>query len=62
MIDLIYLWSFDTPIKRASEMTNLSERVTIQWYQYLWDVCSHWLLNNNAKIGGPGFKSNDSWS
>ncbi len=41
-----YFWSNDV------EMTGLSERVVIGWYNFCREVCLVWLTKNTRPIGG----------
>ena len=51
---ILYLWSQETPVKKASENTGISEKTVVQMFQYLRDVCSTKLLHTPAQLGGPG--------
>ena len=53
-ITIVFLWSNEISVKAATTITEISERTIIQWYQYLRDVCSHYLFTNPIKIGGEG--------
>ena len=50
----MYLWSLETSVKNTVIMSSVSERVVIQWFQYLRDICSTWLSKHPYKLGGPG--------
>ena len=53
-MELIFSWSFKTPVNNTSILTGLNERTVVQWFSFFRDVCSWWLVNNNYQIGGPG--------
>ncbi len=41
-------------VKNAVEMTGLSERVVVDWYNFFREVCSVWLSRDTRPIGGVG--------
>ena len=41
-------------VKKAAETTGISERTTIQVYQYIRDICTTKLLHTPPRLGGPG--------
>ncbi len=41
-------------VKNTVEMTGLSERVVIGWYNFCREVCLVWLTKNTRPIGGVG--------
>ncbi|TRY68836.1 hypothetical protein TCAL_03040, partial [Tigriopus californicus] len=53
-VSVAWLWAFKVPIVQAVTATGLSAPTVGQWYSYYRDVCSHWLMENPYKIGGPG--------
>ena len=53
-MELIFLWSFKTPVNNTSIPTGLNEITVVQWFSFFRDVCSWWLMNNNYQIGSPG--------
>jgi transposase-like protein len=54
LVEILYFWSLETPIGKLVELSGVSKKTAIQWYQYFRDVCSQWLLKNHVQIGGPG--------
>jgi len=50
----LYLWCQDTMVKKAAETTGISERITLQVYQYIRDICTTKLLHTPPRLGGPG--------
>ena len=53
-LELIFSWSFKTPVHNACILTGLAERIVVGGFSFFRDVCSWWLLQNNYQIGGPG--------
>ena len=51
---LLYCWSCELQVGVAKDFCGVSERHTIQWYQYFRDACSWFLTENPRPIGGPG--------
>ena len=51
---VIYFWSQGTKVTTASKMVQVSEKSTIQMFQYLREVCSTKLIQTPAQLGGPG--------
>jgi len=50
----IYCWAKElTSIKFCDEELEISQRATIDWNNYLREVCANTLLNNPVVIGGP---------
>ena len=50
IVELIFAWSFKTPVNNTSILTGLNERIVVQCFSFFRDVCSWWL----DQIGGPG--------
>ena len=50
----LYLWDVDTPNKTTAQALGISERVTVDAYNFIHDVCSWKLLQTPIKLGGPG--------
>lgn len=48
----MYLWGFDVPAFVQAKLSGVSERVTYQWNQYMRDVASTWLIQNQPMLGG----------
>ena len=53
-LHIIYLWSIDTHNKTTVEAVGLSERVVIDAYSFLRDVCSWKLMQRPIVLGGSG--------
>ena len=53
-MELIFSWSFKTPVNNTSILTGLYKRTVVQWFFFFRYVCLWWLVNNNYQIGGPG--------
>ena len=53
-ITIVFLWSNEISVEAATTLIEISEQTIIQWYQYLRDVCSHYLFTNPIKIRGEG--------
>eukprot|EP00106_Octopus_bimaculoides_P008966 XP_014776408.1 PREDICTED: uncharacterized protein LOC106873531 [Octopus bimaculoides] len=51
---LSYLWSQNIAVHPSSEMTGLSKSTVVQWYQYMRDITSNYLVRNPYQIGGLG--------
>ena len=51
---MIYLWAREYPVTDAAEEAQISERVAVDIYQWLREVCSTALLNNPMVLGGAG--------
>ena len=51
-IKVSYSWSTERPILRAKEGFSLDKKAIIKWYQYLRDLYSQYLVNNEYQIGG----------
>ena len=50
----LYLWAVDTPNKTTVQARGISERVTVDAYNFICDVCSWKLLQTPIKLGGLG--------
>ena len=53
-LQILQAWSFDEPIKTMKENIDVSERVAIDAYHLLRDICSWKLCQLTIKLGGPG--------
>ena len=53
-LQLIHHWSMDMPVTQAAKQAKVSEKRTIDIYQYLRDACSTKLLATPIVLGGPG--------
>ena len=53
-LQLIHHWSMDMPVTQAAKQAKVSEKRTIDIYQYLRDMCSSKLLATPTVLGGPG--------
>jgi transposase-like protein len=51
---MIYLWAREYPVTDAAEEAQISERVAVDIYQWLREVCTTALLNNPMILGGAG--------
>ena len=51
---LLFSWSVKEPVVNSVFLTGLSENTVIQWFTYLRDICSKWLIDNPQHIGGVG--------
>jgi len=55
MIALIYFWATRLPNHLAVQYLSVSTAMVVQWYTYLRDICSWYLLNAPpVALGGPG--------
>ena len=55
MIALIYFWATRLPNHLAVQYLSVSTATVVQWYTYLRDICSWYLLNAPPVVlGGPG--------
>lgn len=54
IVEIIYLWSAEIPIKQISSFTGISKKTLVQWSQYLRDICSWKLVTDPLMFGGPG--------
>ena len=51
---LMQLWSRQHPVCDAADNADISEKTTIDSYQFFRDVCTTKLLQAPIKLGGPG--------
>ena len=51
---IIHLWAREYPVLDTAEEAEISDRVAIDIYQWLREVCTTALLNNPMILGGPG--------
>jgi len=51
---LMQLWSRQHPVCDAADNADISEKTTIDTYQFFRDVCTTKLLQAPIKLGGPG--------
>ena len=54
IVQLLYSWANKDGVQRTVEHTGLASETVVQWFQYIHDICSHYLTNNRFQIGGPG--------
>lgn len=53
LLQLAFFWSYSIPNKTCQDFTGVQSQAIVQWYQHFRDVCSHHLLQNPIRIGGP---------
>ena len=51
---MLYLWAREYPVTDAAEEAEISSRVAVDIYQWLWEVCTNKLLQAPTMLGGPG--------
>ena len=56
ILRIIFLWVMRTPVKKAAKEMGISNKATIDWYNFNRDVCAQHFIDNPNKIGGPGIK------
>lgn len=54
LLELLFLWAYETPVYITAELTGVSENSIVQWFVYFRDICSWWLVQNPQTIGGQG--------
>ena len=54
LILMMYLWSRECPVGDAAEQAGISERVAIDIYQWLREICTEKLLQAPIVLGGAG--------
>ncbi len=53
-IIIIFFWAREQPVGDAAELVGVSERIGIDMYQWLREVCTEKLLLTPMILGGPG--------
>ena len=53
-LQVLQAWAFDDPIKNVKENIEVSERVAVDIYHFLREICSWKLCQSTIKLGGPG--------
>lgn len=51
---VLFLWSREIPVGDAAELVGISERVAIDFYQWLREICTEKLVQTPIILGGPG--------
>ena len=54
ILQIVYWWSCDLPLKQVSHETTVSEHTIVDWNHFIREVCVVHFLNNPIMIGGPG--------
>ena len=54
IIKIIYCWAHKVPNKQAEDITAMRHATLSDWYAHMRRVCSHWLVENPAQLGGVG--------
>ena len=54
ILQIVYWWSCDLPLKQVSHETTVSEHTIVDWNRFIREVCVVHFLNNPIMIGGPG--------
>ena len=50
LVEILFFWSRETPAVKLAEVTGISHRTALYWYQNFRDICSNWVLNNQDKV------------
>ena len=53
-VPLIYFWSAEVGIASTAATLGISRQAVGQFYQFLRDICSWYLIQNPVMLGGPG--------
>ena len=54
IIEIIYYWTYRYPQEIVIHETRLNHHTVIDFYKFLWEVCSVILQEQSEQIGGPG--------
>lgn len=52
-LEVLYWWSMDVPQYIVQEQLMLSNHTVIDWFKYIRDVCTAFILDHHQPIGGP---------
>ena len=50
----MFQWTRQTHVTSAAREIKVSDSVTIDWYNFLWDVCGQYFLDHPITTGAPG--------
>ena len=51
---ILYQWSSNINATTCSQAVGVSYMTVVQWYQFIREICSLKLIDNNKPLGGPG--------
>ena len=54
IMQLALLWTLETPVTAVPQLIGVSEKTSIQWFNYCRDVCSFKMVGLNQMLGGVG--------
>jgi transposase-like protein len=52
LVQMMYFWSSEMPMHLVKREIGVSEHTCIDWFNFYRDICSQWVVNNFAPIGG----------
>ena len=56
ILRITFLWVMRTPVGKAAKEMGISNKTTIDWYNFNRDVCARHFIDNPNKKGGPGIE------
>ena len=54
IVELLYFWSKQMRVTDAAKEVGCTQRVAIDWFNFIRDVCAQYFLDHPIAIGGPG--------
>ena len=54
ILQLTYCWVNKEGVRSTMEKTGLASATVVDWYQFIRDICSNYLMQHAPPIGGPG--------